>query len=141
MRNLQEQVKKAFCYQKLFWPFTAWINCSSDLKNFANSRPSASNFKSICQSLEYFSSQYVRTNLVKKYQLGKHLKRDLLMLINNYYQCVSFLPQNDKEMGGLFGLKISPWTCEFSNCVCHFFFGPCHLSYVQNDFTFTCYEP
>ena len=35
MRNLQEQVKKAFCYQKLFWPFTAWIHCSSDLKNFA----------------------------------------------------------------------------------------------------------
>ena len=32
MRNLQEQVKKAFCYQKLFWPFTVWINCSSDLK-------------------------------------------------------------------------------------------------------------
>ena len=23
LRNLQEQVKKAFCYQKLFWPFTA----------------------------------------------------------------------------------------------------------------------
>ena len=32
--------------QKLFWPFTAWINCSSDLKNFANSQISASNFKS-----------------------------------------------------------------------------------------------
>ena len=46
MRNLQEQVKKAFCYQKLFWPFTVWINCSSDLKNFANSR-----------SLEHFFSQ------------------------------------------------------------------------------------
>ena len=28
MRNLQEQVKKAFCYQKFFWPFTVWINCS-----------------------------------------------------------------------------------------------------------------
>ena len=54
MRNLQEQVKKAFCYQKLFWPFTVWINCSSDLKNFANSRPSASNFKSFSQSLEQF---------------------------------------------------------------------------------------
>ena len=38
MRNLQEQVKKAFCYQKLFWTFTVWINCSSDLKIFANSR-------------------------------------------------------------------------------------------------------
>ena len=22
MRNFQEQVKKAFCYQKMFWPFT-----------------------------------------------------------------------------------------------------------------------
>ena len=27
MRNLQEQVKKAFCYQNFFWPFTVWINC------------------------------------------------------------------------------------------------------------------
>ena len=32
MRNFQEQVKKAFCYQKLCWPFIVWINCSSDLK-------------------------------------------------------------------------------------------------------------
>ena len=54
MRNLQEQVKKAFCYQKLFWPFTVWINCSSDLKNFKNSRPSASNFKNFSRSLEQF---------------------------------------------------------------------------------------
>ena len=52
MRNLQEQVKKALCYPKLFWPFTAWINCSSDLKNFANPRPSALNFKSFSRSLE-----------------------------------------------------------------------------------------
>ena len=54
MRNLQDQVKKAFCYQKLFWPFTAWINCYSDLKNLANSRPSASNFKFFSRSLERF---------------------------------------------------------------------------------------
>ena len=53
MRNLQERVKKAFCYQKLFWPFTVWTNCSSDLKN-ANSRPSALNFKSFSRSLEQF---------------------------------------------------------------------------------------
>ena len=52
MRNLHEQVKKAFCYQKLFWPFTVWINRSSDLKNFANSLPSASNFKSFSRSPE-----------------------------------------------------------------------------------------
>jgi hypothetical protein len=50
----EEQVKKAFCYQILFWSFTVWINCSSDLKNFENYRPSASNFKSFSQSLEQF---------------------------------------------------------------------------------------
>jgi hypothetical protein len=54
MRNLQEQVIKAFCYQKLFWPFTVWINSSSNLKNFANSQPSASNVKSFSRSLEQF---------------------------------------------------------------------------------------
>ena len=41
----------------MFWPFTVWINCFSDLKNFENSRPSASNFKSFSQSLECFFSQ------------------------------------------------------------------------------------
>ena len=50
MRNLQEQVKKAFCYKKLFCPFTVWINCFNDLKNFANSRP----FKTFSRSLEQF---------------------------------------------------------------------------------------
>ena len=44
--NLQDQVKKALCYQKLFWPFTVWIDCSSDINFFANSWPSACNFKS-----------------------------------------------------------------------------------------------
>ena len=64
LRNLQEQVKKAFCYQKLFWPFTVWINCFSDLKKFENSRPSASNFKSFSQSLEQFFSQNIFGNKI-----------------------------------------------------------------------------
>ena len=50
MINLQEQVKKTLCYCKLFWPFTVWINYSSNLKNFANSRPPTSNFKNFCRS-------------------------------------------------------------------------------------------
>ena len=54
MRNFQEQVKKVFCYQKLFWPFTVWINCSSDLKIIANSQPSALNFKSFSRKLGQF---------------------------------------------------------------------------------------
>ena len=54
LRKLQEQAKKAFCYQKFFWPFTVWMNCSNDLKHFANSRPTACNFKTFSWSLEQF---------------------------------------------------------------------------------------
>ena len=54
MRSLQEQVKKALCHQKLLWPFTVWTNCSSDLKCFENSQPSASNFKSFSLPLQQF---------------------------------------------------------------------------------------
>ena len=50
----KHELQKTFCYQTLFWPFTFRINCSSYLKIFANSRPSASNFKSFSQSLEHF---------------------------------------------------------------------------------------
>ena len=37
----------------MFWPFTVWINYSSDLKMFTNSLPSALNF-SFSRSLEQF---------------------------------------------------------------------------------------
>ena len=53
MWNLQEQVKKAFCYQKLFWPFTFQTICSIDII-FANSRPSTLHFKIFSQLLEQF---------------------------------------------------------------------------------------
>ena len=55
LRNLQEQVKKAFCYQKLFRPFTVRINCSR-VKQFANSWPLASNFQAISPTLKIFCS-------------------------------------------------------------------------------------
>ena len=78
LRNLQEQVKKAFCYQKLFWPFTVWINCSSDLKNFANSRPSCSNFKSFSRSLEQFFLTVGQNNFGNKIPFLCGKKRKLL---------------------------------------------------------------
>ena len=53
LRNLQEQ-KKTFCYQRLVSPFTVWIDCSNDLKNFENYRLSVLNFKSFSRSLEQF---------------------------------------------------------------------------------------
>ena len=45
---------KTFCYKKLFWASTVWINCSSDFKIFEISRPSASNFKKHSGLLERF---------------------------------------------------------------------------------------
>ena len=62
MRNLQDQIKKAFCYQNLFWLFTVWIICSNDLKNFANTRPSASNFKSFSRSPRTIFSHTIGQN-------------------------------------------------------------------------------
>ena len=59
--------KEAFCYQKLFWPFTVWINCSTDLNIFANSRLPASNFKSFSRSLEQFFLTVGQNNFGKKY--------------------------------------------------------------------------
>ena len=48
------KLKKVFSFQKLFWPSFVQKNCSSDLKLFATSWPSASNFKCFSQSLEQF---------------------------------------------------------------------------------------
>ena len=84
MRNLQEQVKKAFCYQKMFWPFTVWINCSSDLKSFANSCPSASNFKIFSQSVKQFSLTVGQKILVTKYHFPKENREYLHKIIDAY---------------------------------------------------------
>ena len=48
-----------FCFQKVLWSFTVWINCSSDLNYFANSWPSTPNFKGCSQSLEQFQKQNI----------------------------------------------------------------------------------
>ena len=60
------QVKKSFCYQTLFWPFTVWMNCSKDLIIFENSPPSTTNFKSFFQSPEHFFLTVGQNNFVNK---------------------------------------------------------------------------
>ena len=54
MRNLKEQVKKAFCYQKLFWTFTVWTNCSSDWENLLKVETEGQEFAKFLRSLEQF---------------------------------------------------------------------------------------
>ena len=86
MRNLREQVKKAFCDQKLFWPFTVWINCSSDLKNFVNSQPSLSNLKSFSQTLEQFFLTVGQNNFDNKIPF---LLYSYVITINNVHSMQS----------------------------------------------------
>ena len=50
-------------------PQLAWISCSSDLKKFANSRPSASNFIRIFQSLNHFFLTVGQNNFGNKIPL------------------------------------------------------------------------
>ena len=59
----------------MFWPCTVWINCSSDLKHFVSSRPSASNF-SFSRSLELF----------------------LAVRQNNFYNKICWTPVLDREI-------------------------------------------
>ena len=61
LRNLQKQVKKAFC--------------SSDLKNFASTQPSASNFESFSESLEHFFLTVGQNNFGNK--IPNHWKEDV----------------------------------------------------------------
>ena len=49
--------------------FIVWINCSRDLKNFANSWPSASNFKSFSRSQEQFILTVGLNNFGNKFPL------------------------------------------------------------------------
>ena len=71
MRNLQEQVKKAFYYQKLFWPFTV----------------SASNFKSFSRSLEHFFLTVGQHNFGNKIPFFLFL---FLFFFNSYYLFLFF---------------------------------------------------
>ena len=50
MRNLQEQVKEALCYQKLFWTSAVVTNCSSDREQTFEGRE----FSKFLRSLEQF---------------------------------------------------------------------------------------
>ena len=65
MRNLQEQIKKVFCYQKLFWRFTVWMNWSGV-------REKCLEFEAEGREFAKKFSQWVRTILITKYHCSNH---------------------------------------------------------------------
>ena len=118
LRNLQEQVKKEFCHQKLVWPFTVWINCSSDLKIFENSRSSALNFKSFSRSLELFFltvDQNNFGNIIPFWDLFYYLPHDVFFIrivTLCSYNTLNILSNNAGMPGAL---KI--WSAQVSDLV------------------------
>ena len=65
---------------------TVWMNCSSDLKNFANSQPSASNFKSFSQPLDQFFLTVGQNNFGNKIQLRhRYLLYRRSFIVFTYY--------------------------------------------------------
>ena len=87
MINLQEQVKKAFCYQQLFWPFSVWINCSSDREKLLKFEAFSLEFSEFLRSLEQFIQTVVTEcffNLfLEIYQISKN--RTIIIQIGKNY--------------------------------------------------------
>ena len=78
------RLKESILFQKSSLPFTVRINCSSDLKMFANSWPSASNFKSFSPLLQQIvshssSKQFWKQNTraTLSYFWSVHVKKKL----------------------------------------------------------------
>ena len=71
MRNLQEQVQKSIQLPNIVLTFTVWTTCSSDLKNFANSRPLASIFQNFFDYYNIFFLTVGQNNFGYKIPLIK----------------------------------------------------------------------
>ena len=80
LRNLQEQVKKAFYYQKLFWPFTAPFDREKLLKIESEGQE----FVKFLRSLEQFFLTLAQTNFDDEIPF-------LFMLIPNFWFTKEFV--------------------------------------------------
>ena len=74
-------------FQKWVWPLTFGMNCSSNLKYFANSRPLDSHFKSFFWSLQYFFLAEIQNNFENKMYLHcKYIQCNFY----TFYLCPTF---------------------------------------------------
>ena len=80
-KTSRNKFKKHPVTKNLFLPFNVWINCSSDLKNFANSFPSASNFKKILEHFFLTVGQNNFGNKIPNHWLDNMLSKHTLGLL------------------------------------------------------------
>ena len=69
-------------------------NCSSGLKNFADSRPSVSNFKSFSRSLEHFNLTIGQSNFGNNILIC-----NIHSSYHSYLSCVLHIIQSFRQMG------------------------------------------
>ena len=90
----------------MFWHFTVWINCSSDLKKFANHSPSAKNYKSFSRSLEQFFLTVGQNNFGNKipffWKFKKRLNNAWVLkksyrFLSNHTECNIWDRQNKEQ--------------------------------------------
>ena len=94
----------------MFWPFTVWINCSSALKIFANSRLSASNLQNYSQPLEPFFFTVCQNNFCNKIPLFHYSHANKVFFVDSltfFPMFVSFLNSPYKTVIFNSGKKIS----------------------------------
>ena len=106
-------IQKSILLPKLFWTFTVWINCSSDLKNFANSRPSALNFKSFSRSVEQFFLTLGQNNFGNKIPIDNPHHWHLELKINHKQtspefpkMCIAPMEETEKDLHGVLNITI-----------------------------------
>ena len=121
MKNLQEQVEKAFCYQKLFWPFTVWTNCSSDLKIF--------------RSLEQF---FLTQNTIDSCISSTVTQKEYYLHVTKERKCFHNFQINFKSITKLIWFLISHilgrWQQRVTNVICH-----CHEHQLGGGPIFFCW--
>ena len=99
MRNLREQVKKAFSYQKLFWPFTVQTNCFKYLKTFAKT----------------FSLEFQKFFSITRTFLTEGWKHDTIILFSWYF-FLFFLEKRSMDYAfELMDIKPKQWNSQIGD--------------------------
>ena len=102
-------------FQKFIWPFTVWINCSSDLKRFANSWPSALNFKVFLDHRR--SKQFWKQNIT--YMTDRHFAPQNTLLLERLCSLRDFAPWETLLPRTFYSSKhFAPWNTLPLNSVC-----------------------
>ena len=127
IRNLQEQVKKAFCdfgLKKLIWIFTVWINCSSDLAFSFKFQKKFSTRSRVKLQLILWGYLLKIMRLGKKVSLTRGRKCNKMAINSWNWQLHQIMVTFYPKLNGTLDLRTMDLTMDLT---CHPLGGICHL--------------